>query len=238
MAEWFVRLEGHQFDLMELGRQLTSPELNFTTDDDGYWLRSTRFTPMTDSSEVHATAEQLLQQINGAGRIFSGDFRPVRQAGIQRRHKDGRRDQFVFAQGMASGRSMVFAAASVAGGTPQPQPIQLNDLTFAALHAQGDEAVARALRILGSREPDWVNLYRVFEIVKADISSSISAKGWATKTQIGRFKHTVNSVGAIGDDARHGAEHGQPPKNPMPLEEAQGLIRSILRAWVSSKRPA
>lgn len=84
---------------------------------------------------------------------------------------------------------------------------------------------------------DWVNLYRIFEIVACDSGGldAINANAWATKASMKLFKHTANSPGALGLDARHGTETTQPPKQPMTISEARALVNSIVHAWLRSK---
>ena len=60
-------------------------------------------------------------------------------------------------------------------------------------------------------------------------------KGCETNDNIRNFKHTSQSVSAVGDDARHGVEVEQPPPNPMPLEEAEAFIEGLLAEWVRAK---
>ena len=49
--------------------------------------------------------------------------------------------------------------------------------------ALSDDSIANVFRILSSGTLDWVNLYRIFEIIAADVGGldSIAANGWATK---------------------------------------------------------
>jgi len=50
---------------------------------------------------------------------------------------------------------------------------------------------------------------------------TIVGRGWASKADLKRFPHTSNSVGATDDEARHGREIQQPPRNPMTLRDAR-----------------
>lgn len=237
MAEWLVKLEGYEFDLAELSRQLTSPELSLSKEDDAYWLRSACFVALTEVSHVLTEAEKQLKHINGAARVFKANYEPVKLGSVRRQNDNGTRDHFVFLTASIKARSDLSATVTVSGGTPQPVQAASKDINAATTQANQDEVVQRALRIYGSREHDWVNLYRVFEIVQEEVGN-ITARGWATKGEIDSFKHTANSVGAVGDEARHGVQHTQPPKSPMDLEEAQSLIRTVMRSWLNSKRPS
>ena len=80
----------------------------------------------------------------------------------------------------------------------------------------------------------WVDLYRLFEVIEAGAGGAraLVDGGWASNAQIRRFKHTAKSVAAAGDEARHGAEHGERPADPMTLDEARGFIDGLLRRWL------
>ncbi len=56
-----------------------------------------------------------------------------------------------------------------------------------------------------------------------------------TKDKISQFTHTANSQSALGDDARHGVDRNDPPKEPMSLSEADALIRNLLQKWLQWK---
>jgi len=59
--------------------------------------------------------------------------------------------------------------------------------------------------------------------------------GWVTNDKLERFTHTADSVGAVGDDARHGRERTQPPPRPLSLSAARDLIDRLLRSWLTWK---
>jgi len=88
--------------------------------------------------------------------------------------------------------------------------------------AQSHNEVAKVFTILAKGLLEWVDLYRILEIVKKDAGGidAIAAAGWATKKSIERLKHTSNSPDAIGLDARHGVQDNQPPTRPMAISEA------------------
>ncbi len=63
--------------------------------------------------------------------------------------------------------------------------------------AQGNENVAKVLRLLGNKGYDWVNFNRIYQVVKDDVGgiSNILQGDWESQPVISRFKHTANSVG-------------------------------------------
>ena len=96
--------------------------------------------------------------------------------------------------------------------------------------AEEDEIVKNVFRQITDFEHNWINLYKVYEIVNKDAGKK-KIQQW-TKDKIGDFKRTANSQKAIGDDARHGVDDNDPPKEPMSLSEAKALIMTLLQKWL------
>jgi hypothetical protein len=78
--------------------------------------------------------------------------------------------------------------------------------------AQRDPTIAKALRILGSREHNWHNVDNVSEVARSDVGDEITKAGWSTQAELDRFTQTANSARAVGDNARHGHERWEAPK--------------------------
>ena len=101
--------------------------------------------------------------------------------------------------------------------------------------ALADQNAERALRIFGRDDADYRDLYHVLEIAEAAVGNRLFSDGTVTKAEIRRFKHTANSVHALGDAARHGHESTNPPSAPTPFDEAQALIQRVLSAWLGAR---
>jgi len=67
-------------------------------------------------------------------------------------------------------------------------------------------------------------------------AESVINRGWIRKDKIRNFKHTANSVSAVGDDARHGTKIHLPPQSPMSFVEAESLITHLLKNWLGAKQ--
>ena len=106
-----------------------------------------------------------------------------------------------------------------------------------ALVAKRDSAVAEALRLLAKGDNNWINLYRIYEVVAREVGGddAVVTNGWGTRAALRQFKHTANSPGAIGHEARHGVDTGQPPPNAMSLPYAKNLVSSIVQKWLRTK---
>ncbi|MGB3558818.1 MAG: hypothetical protein WBA24_09765, partial [Geitlerinemataceae cyanobacterium] len=99
--------------------------------------------------------------------------------------------------------------------------------------AKDDEKI-KCVRDLFKNQ-NWGNLYRIYEIIESECGDKIYQNSWASKNKITQFTRTANSPAAIGYEARHGVQKTDPPPNPMSLQDAQLLIRSIIEKWLNWK---
>lgn len=97
--------------------------------------------------------------------------------------------------------------------------------------AERDPDVAEALATF-DRPHDWVNLYRVLEIIER--RAVLVGSGWASGNEVGRFRRTANHPQAAGLDARHARSNAEPPARPMTPEEGVELVRRIVVGWLGS----
>ena len=98
------------------------------------------------------------------------------------------------------------------------------------------EAASRdplARRVLGMLLPlvSWADLYKVHELVQADVNGDMSRLG-VSKTALARFSRTANHPDAIGDEARHAVSNQEPPPRPMSHQEACEFVETLIRAWM------
>lgn len=239
MTERLVRLKGHQFDLEELTEHFTSDELNVRRDEDGhFYLRSSDFTPMTDSGDVEERGRQLVGYINGAAKLsFGPGYRAVEFDAAARIEEDGQRYHSVGSSITISSRSRVSGKPTVirADGTVEGDvPQRLDDAESLVDLADRNKKVADALRFYV--RGDWANLYKAWEVV-CDFAGGTHAvvnNDWADDDERRRFTGTAQSREELGDEARHASERFKAPQNPMTLDEAQGFVRSVIQAWVGT----
>lgn len=93
---------------------------------------------------------------------------------------------------------------------------------------------------------DWIHLYKIYEVIKADIKKQEKLKKLPSGTLFqwtqGRkldFEQSAHSAYISGASARHSFAGSRKVQNvtPMSLDEAQVLIDEIFFAWVRSKIP-
>jgi hypothetical protein len=201
-----------------------------------YFLESNKFETLTKSEDVSSLAADILKVLTGAVRLSLGGRTPLHVANTARVRPDGGRDFFVTVSNTIHIRDTTSIEITNSDGTKEvihpthsvPGWIKLG-LT--------DQNVAKALRLLGTDKHTWVSLYRLFEVIEADVGGldKIVTRQWATKTSIKRFKHTANSPGAVGDASRHGKESTTLPADPVDLSEARVLVEGIMHNWLRSK---
>ena len=100
-----------------------------------------------------------------------------------------------------------------------------------------DKSVDKVLRLLGDDDLSWVNLYRLYEIVRDDIGGekAIVSRGWCQPEDLRLFRWTANHPEASGDAARHGSRSESAPKQPMELSQAQTIIKTMVQKWLRAK---
>ncbi|MGW6791880.1 hypothetical protein [Streptomyces chartreusis] len=98
--------------------------------------------------------------------------------------------------------------------------------------------MAEALEILGmpSVSLTWIDLYKVYEIVRDSAGSeqALKAKTWVPDGELSAFKASANRPDVSGSGARHARMGGGPPKLTMTLAEGEDFIRRLVVAWWNS----
>jgi hypothetical protein len=234
--EWVVRLQGNNSDLQELSKSLNSAELCITEENDKFLLKSSSFNQLDDANEVKEKAEELLPLICGAARAAFRMRRQLVVDAVIKINDDGTREPINFLSDTVYPSSSTNLTITRNNGTVE-EIHQADPIPGWINIAQNDDNVAKVLRLMGKGAIDWVGLYRIYDVIEHDVGGipNIVSNGWTSRNQIERFRHTANSVGAIGDLARHGVERTMPPPNPMSFSEAESFINTIIHNWLQTK---
>jgi len=231
---WWARLEGEKLDLDALAEALgDSSPLQIRELDGRHYLRMADFDQVDESGDVETRAGEVVRILNGAARVQYGDSREVRVDAAARVEPNGQIQHFIHLSGTVHARARVSATLTVGGESvpAAPEPSVAERAVGAALN---DPQAERALRIFGRDDVDYRDLYHVLEIAEAAFGGDIYSDGTVTTAEVRRFKHTANSVHALGDQARHGHEATQPPSQPTSFAEAQALVGRVLRVWFAA----
>lgn len=236
--KWQVQLSGDDLDLRELCKSLTDADLRIHENNGQYFLESSKFEQLTTQQEVSSLAAEILTAITGAVRLSIGRRTPLHVVSIVRGRPDGGRNIFVTVEDQVSirnGQGVGMQITRADGTIEVINPIA--HIYRWVKMSLSDPKVAKALRLFGTGEHDWVSLYRLYEVIEEDTGGidNIVRHGGTTKASIKRFTHTANSPTAAGDTSRHGTESTMPPPDPMALDEARSLVKVILHDWLRSK---
>jgi len=237
MPEWLIHLSGNESDLKELSKSLKSDELSIIKEDDGYYLKSVFLNQFDKASDVKNNAEDILQLINGSMYLVLSTRDRISTSGcLIKTNEDNTKMKIVSIQDTIGVRRHIGLTIQRSDGSieeiNQTDPIP----AWLAL-ASRNENITKVLRLLGKGEYNWVNLYRIFEVIANDVGSesNIVSNSWTTRNQIVRFKRTANSADAIGDESRHGVEETEPPPDPMQYSEAEAFIKTLVHNWLRTK---
>ena len=240
---WFISIDGNEFDLTALSAELSIAEAVIRKDNGILGIQSSRFDSLETADDVRNEAANLVDIINGIGKLITDMRTPIRVGNVTKIRADGCREYYVKTEeGVVLQEG---ANVSMSIGRSGFEPVEASrsipsyaDLTVSI--ALTDATVAKVLRLYGRTNQDWTNLYRIFEIIERDVGgeAKLMDKKWQTREAVRRFKHTANSVAASGDEARHGVDKGnhQPPRDPMTLPESHAVISRLVSNWVKLKQ--
>ena len=229
--KWLVLLEVKKSDFDNLSNLLpSSDEFSLITENSKHYLTSSHWESLTNTSDVYWEATQLLQDISAVAMIHFTDFPRLKPDIICEVDEEGKRQRWV-----AGSATITLPPASFSIQLEGGQDI-IPKLEFESWRklAEEDEIVKNVFRQFSDFEHNWINLYKIYEIVEKNAGKK-KIEQWIIKDKIRQFKHTANSQSAIGDDARHGVDHNDPPKEPMSKSEAEALIRNLLKQWLQWK---
>lgn len=229
--EWYVGIKGDNFDLEDLSKSLNSPEYCITKKGEDYIFKSTHFNSLEKEDDVRNKAKEILSLINGSSWLVIGMREPLEEVRFCRVNDDGKIKCSVVFSDSFRARDKFKAHLVTKNGEVQ-EIDQAGPIPEFIATSQHEENVATVLRLLGDHPKDWVNLYRILEVVEDDVGGipKIAKKGWGTKKAIKLFKRTANYV------ARHKDKKIKQPKNPMTPSEAESLIKTIINSWIQSKK--
>ena len=225
---WRAYLEGHPFDLDLLVEQFDRGQVVVRRDGDQCWIESPDFEALTEPGEVQRVSRNLVNAMNGVAALVDASFRRVE---LTDRFSDGTGSTFVLLSAAIEARSRVTAVAEVRGpdgGLIAPPPTPGPDFLAAARREQN---VLEVLELLGRGPGDWVTLYKIFEVIRADGHHT----RWATEPEYSAFTVSANRPSVSGPDARHPRGAQRSPKRTMTIHDAREFIRRVALAWVSSK---
>ena len=241
LTRWQVEIQGSWADLEHLTSYFTSAPFVVWKDDRGAGClyESETFAECSTSEQVFDQAEKELLLLSGVLRLLCDSSGALRTGAVYRANAAGGRDILVhIAEAVQVRDEAKIVSAKVTDSQGNVVSIPLPRTTMVYRLAWKDLAVAKVMRLLASPDcKSWVNLYRIYEVVEADVGgeSLLQKQAWGSSRDLKRFKHSANSVTVAGDSARHGKEFASPPPWPMSISYADDYVKCLLHAWLASK---
>ncbi|MEU1535482.1 hypothetical protein [Streptomyces fagopyri] len=235
-----ARIEGHVFDLDTLCELFSAGDPQISKEDDGCYLGSHDMDGLIDEAgRLVETASRLLRRVVGVARALDSSFRPVALTGQYTDDSGDGKRHHVVAAAMAEIRVKAFAVGVVttADGSPR-QPVSPPQGPPYMQLVKAHPDVSDVLDILGkpSVSMTWVDLYKVYEVVRHNAGSdaALKAKAWVPESDISAFTGSANRPDVSGSEARHARLPGSSPKRTMTLAEGEAFIRKLVVAWWDS----
>ena len=190
-------------------------------------LTFSAFARYVDYEGVLHETQELVALLTGTLRISQGPG-PLSIVNILRVFADGREEKFPpYGRPVRISLDLVnVVSVRKPGVTPRPTTEQY---IMEHVIRSDDRLVKDVLHYL-SNPPDFLNLYKVLEVISKDLGkgskkkgfSLIEERGWATKKDMDAFKNTAEFH-----------RHWDHPAPQMNLQEAVVMCRRIMKGWVA-----
>lgn len=219
---WAVRLIGEEDDLRNL-MSLNNPQLSIFYEN-GYYMRSCIFDEYQQPDDVYNKASQYLRIINGIASINLNLQKVISLDSIVRLDEENRILR-TFNSSDLLGQCCVRTSLN-------NKNLENNQVARWINLAVNNENIAKVFRLISYGLNDFVNFYRIYEIIDNDMGKSLPSEWAISNDQIRRFKRTANHPESCGDLARHGVMSTQPVSNPMSVGDAYCFIYEIVYQWI------
>ncbi|MEM1169194.1 MAG: hypothetical protein AAGJ08_09025 [Cyanobacteria bacterium P01_H01_bin.35] len=229
-----LRITGFQF--LDLSKFLSScNEYSLIEEDGRYYLVHSSFELMNSLEQVYKWGQDNLENISGLAMLYFSGF-PILQPDvvceIDETGKQTCEHNLKAHCNIVDPIRLLIDVEIQGKGQYLPFEYHVKDLL---LLTKEDEQVKKVIHLLTSYEHNFINLFKIYEIIQGEVGSKITDDGWVTKKKVCNFTRTANHPDAIGYEARHGISTKEPPKNPMSLSEAQNLIIDVIKKWLDWK---
>lgn len=191
---WAVRLVGNSFDVEEIELSFTSPQLYIKKIDNNYFIMSEKFDNINNAEEVFKLAKEYLNKIIASIYIFKGYKPRINVDLVMNLENPNLKQCYMFNEENINITDRVRITLIDETG----EHVKENDIFKESFELSLiDEKVEKALELVYKEgTKDWVNLYRIYEIIKNDIDPV--KQGWVKRKVIDNFKHTANHPAAAG----------------------------------------
>ena len=225
MQKWMIRLQGDPNDLELLSEAISGLESHRIERVEGEWFISSSVVNYFDSdAKIREHAKRMLTIIRGYARVYAPVARDVACTDyLVKIGNDGSqsatdivRVDYPFVWRVEGTRAKRRFAADVVDAATDGGDLEL-------------------LAIMLDREPTWVELYKMLELIKKAVPDIPPV--WATAQELVAFCASANHPAVSGPDSRHGFHRGAPPRTSKhkDIAQARELVLRLVGHWLESR---
>lgn len=237
LGRWAIALEGNQIDLRDALRSFASNgpvrvgEIRRPDGTPATAIVADELGGVSTTEEAHEIGTRLVDWLNGALFVQNADRQRLTLAAVVERDAAGTWIRGIApGAGTAKGRSRAYFVGQTIGpdGQPLPSPPQPHDRWIEL--ATSDVVAADVLTYL-SRELDWFDIYKAFEMMRDDLNRVVGTNNYASIgwPNVKRFQASAQVY-------RHAMPKwpvGYNMKTAMGLDEARKLVRELAEKWLN-----
>jgi hypothetical protein len=181
---------------------------------------------LKDETEVIRMANRLIDLVNGVLFLEDPQRRPIASQGVHHRQAANGNWGVTISIPAVSARGRAGRISFRQPGDPTPQNLVM-------AKAVNNENVTEVLTYLRD-VPDWIDLYKAFELMRADINKRFG-KGGQQKVGWPSGKH-IETFRADAQFFRHSKVKWpkRDPKSAMRLDEARSFVQELCHKWLAS----
>lgn len=230
MTTYKVKVSGHQIDLTTAENAIKCDMFSIVQIGTEYFICSNNFNDLSDSNDLFAIAEEILEIINSSLTITVSGFKALKLEHLYIKDNNGEISKVVNMSTNMTGRGHLTASLSTNNLENVGSSISLTSTLINKIKEK--PTLADVLHFY-STPITWNNLYKIYEIIHDDIGDEV--KIITGSNQLSRFKGTAQSRKLIGDEARHASKYIIGTQNPMTIMEACELINNLIFVWTKIK---
>lgn len=231
---WYISLSGDESCLAHIAKSFAQSELKFSKDRDGWCVSGGWIDDCVSCDDCTIQATDWVKSLNGALMFMNGCAEPVVFSDIYQENEQGHIKYYLsFHDTIRMSSSLCFEVIHKDGTVESYYPAMQVAEWMQVM--ESNQTLKTVFHLMGEGDKSWVNLYRIFEVIKADLGGQedLLNKNWVTKQQLNRFTQTANHPAIIGHEARHGHNNAALPKNPMNHAEAMAFVVGLVNNWIS-----
>lgn len=223
--EWLLEIEGEINVLEKLVNTDFKGIFLFLNLDEHFFIKSNEFDNCENLEDVLKKGEEIVKLINGVAEINPNlDNKKIRILGVREKNENKNYRQ-----------ECLEASLIVQTDLNSVQNLNNSILNWVEL-SEKCENVKAVFKLLNYKLNSYVNMYRIYEIIKNDLGKNYLDILKIQPSDIDRFTASANRPDISGELARHGYLKGEPPKkNPMNINQAYNFIYNMIYNWIHYK---